>query len=134
MSLPHRASLPHPLPDNVLVFPGTLDRLVLRFGDLPVRVSSEATGADAGFAQAVAGRRLSTADGSADGHDMPVTAEEAAALSGFQDLVEDWTVARASGDLYGMMAVVARLRKRDVPWWLDVRIDMPSRVRRALSA
>lgn len=126
MTMPYRARLPFPLAENVVPLFPALDRLVLRFGDLPVRVESEATGATAPYEEAVDRRGLRL-DGDVGEFDMPVTAAEALALSKFSDLVAAWTQAQEDCDLHGLVSVQARLRKRYVPWWLDVRFEMPAR-------
>ncbi len=135
MSLPYRASLPYPIPDNMIPFPGALDRLLLNLGHggVAVSVQSEATGATGTFEEAAVEGRLNLGKPD-DRFDIPVTRQERAALSALAFLVGRWRHAFETDDREAMMTVLLALRSTTTPWWLEVRLEMPPRPKAALFA
>lgn len=134
MSLPYRASLPYPIPQNMIPFPTAMDRLLLNLGHRGVAVSvmSEATGALGTYEEAAYEGRLNLALPGNERFDIPVTRQEMAALSALSALVGRWTAAFEADDREAMMTVVLAFRKTTTPWWLEVRLEMPPRPKAAM--
>ncbi len=129
MTIPYRARLPFPLPENLVTFPGALDLLRLNLGyrGIAAEVESEATGATASLDDVLANRALVLAGPGGEVFEVPVTPAEAKALAPYAEPVRAWTQAYESGDRAGMMGAYARLRTVPEPIWLTVSVKLPSR-------
>ena len=122
MSLPYRALLPCPLPDNVVPFQMALDRLILRLAKgASVILESEATGASRPLRSALDTGALAVGEGP-DAFEIPLTAMEVSALRGFVGPTESWAAAAARNDIAGMAAAAAAMHAVPEPWWLDMRV------------
>ena len=133
MTIPYRARLPFPLPENLVTFPGSLDllRLNLGFRGVAAEVESEATGAVASLADALADRALFLTDPSGEVFEVPVTPAEAAALAAYVEPVRAWTKAFDAGDRAAMMGAYTLVRAVPEPLWLTVNVLLPARSTKA---